>query len=363
MATNQPKKSKKKALLITALCILVILVGIPSFLNIFYGEDIVAPNDAYLTLQPTSLPDAENMFVELNELANTTLHTPEGINFVNTFLESDTWDDALADEVFTQNAAALELWEQAAQKNNYLNPTFADPTTYAINDPLIISHGSWRVANRIALAQAIWYAHTGKIQLAIDQALLSIKIGDTIIASERTLIGYLVGLAIKDSGLDALQKIITMPGVIIPDTQILATTLAQYNRKNNGDFFKAEYFVSQQVFHQIAAGNSDFIDHSATDLAAHNNFYFKPNVTISYLAQDYKQLIIELHAPCKQYPHHVQHTNFATDSIADYFKLLFTENAIGKMLATLPYASLTNVIEKTCELETKHTTTIDLINQ
>lgn len=345
--------------------VLVVLFGvvIPTTLSIFWGKDIPKVEDSDLMLPKVTLADENNMFIELDQIADNMIYEPKDINFIRTYLESDTWDTEFADEVFTKNKNLLEIWEQASEKNEFLLPTMANPRELTYKSP-IIKMNRWRQTNRISLAYAIWLAHIDKNQAAMNQAMQSIKIGDAMIKSQNNLMGYLVGLATKDSALDAIQKIITMTNGKGINKQDLLANLNKYNNKNKSySYFKSEYIKTKNIFQELGnSKHSDYINNKIKYTVT-NNFYFKPNLTTSYFTNYYRQIINNAQNPCKKHMMIVDEVNFNPSSVWDFVKLYITENAVGKLLASLPYTSLNNVLTKTCEIQTKQQETYEMIEK
>lgn len=348
--------------------IFVLIFGalIPSFLNLFWGDDIPELNDADLMLPKISLADEKNMFMELNQINDDMIFEPQDINFVNDYLESDGWDTDFANDIFTKNQTALELWYQAARKDEFLIPSLADPAKYSIDLP-VISMNHWRAINRISLAHAIWLAHIGRTQAGMDEAMKSVKIGNTIVrAQNNSLIAYLVGMATEDKGLNAIQKILTMSAGRGVNKYKTLGELERYKTGNeNYSFFKGEYIIGKKVFNNLSLLFEDADTSSGILYKRYstNRFYFKPNMTISYQADLQKQLIQNIQHPCTEPKEIEMPYNINTGSLWGIAKLYFTENAIGKLLTNLAFVALNNVIIKTCDLQIKYQDTYNQVSQ
>jgi len=338
---------------------------IPSTLSLFWGKDIPEINDSDLMLPKVTLADEENMFIDLDRITNDTVYQPKEVNFIKDFLQSDTWDEAFANEVFQKNEEALALWSKAAQKNEFLSPIMANPDEYSIDSPIIAMNG-WRSISRVSLARAVWLARIGKNQEATDEAMKSIKIGDAMIKSQNNLIGYVVGLAVKDSALNGLQKIVDITkGKSINKEKVL-TELDKYNNENeNYSYFKSEYiFIKNATKNRVKIlSELDPLDlfEILYIAASKNNFYYKPNLTTSYFTDIYRQIIRNAQNPCDDNRGVITNNFFVYKSLWSVPRLYFTENAVGK-LSGVPLISFNNLTKKTCEIQTKYQQTYDMID-
>ena len=76
-----------------------------------------------------------------------------------------------------------------------------------------------------------------------------------------------------------------------------------------------------------------------------NNFYYKPNLTLEYFINHYRQFIEISNKPCSD-------RSIVTAVKPEIsWKLYFTENAVGKTLSTLAVVALNNVRDKKCNNE------------
>lgn len=345
--------------------ILLIIVGviIPVFLSLFWGNDISEINDNDLMLPKVTLSDERNMFIELDKIDDDMIFEPKGVDFIDNFLKSDSWNEDFANDAFQKNEAALELWHEAAKKNEFQIPSLANPDEYSTDMP-VVTMGRWRSINRISLAHAVWLAHLGKAQAAADGAMKSIKIGNAMIKSQNSLIGYLVGLSLKDKGLDALQKIFTLTkGQGINKYNILAELNKYKSGNENYSFFKGEYIVAKNLLENLQTLETDTATGLIPKTYSTNNFYFKSNMTLSYYANLQRQLIRNMQNPCVEPEDIDKPFNISTGSVWGIVKLYFTENAIGKMLTDLSFVALNSVITKTCDIQIKFQDTYNQINQ
>ena len=78
--------------------------------------------------------------------------------------------------------------------------------------------------SRLSGVKAIWLAKNGQDQEALNEAFKSIIVGNAIENSQSLLITHLVGISIKDNGLDILQKVIS----IIPRNSLVLLVIFRF---------------------------------------------------------------------------------------------------------------------------------------
>lgn len=329
----------------------VIIFVIPKFLSIFWGKDIEPINDSNMKLQVISIPEIENSFYDLDKIkdAINTENIPEGVNIVKDFLNSDEWNNNEIAILLNDNTQAFQYYDLAVEKGKFQSPVEADPNKVSMDSP-IVPMNYWREMARLSGVKAIQLAKQGKSDEAINEAFKSIIIGDAIESSQGFLITYLVGISIKKMGIDTLQKVISLTQVDSKNLLDYKEKLNQYRAKDNDAQFKFEYLGIKKTMIDIANGYGDFEEAGVLPI---NNFYFKPNLTISYSYDFFNKIVAENNMSCGDNQEIVPIERVKMDSSIDFVKLYFTENAIGKMLYSLAAISLNNVITKKCEINTK----------
>ena len=325
--------------LAVAIFILVIIVFvIPLFLSIVKGKDISPVDDSNLQLQTVNLSKEENAFYDLNKLYDTEKHQelislkniPKGKQLVSDYLNSDEWNQEVVTQLLSDNEYVLQYFTDAAASDMPVTPL-----------------NTWREASRLSGVKAIWLAKNGQNKEALDEAFKSIIIGNAIGNSQSLLITHLVGIAIKDTGLDVLQKVIS----IIPQEHLLLAEyklkLENYRAKGNSTPFITEYLVAKQAWDNLEQdGNSQFIT--------------VPNLTHSYYFDFYNNLSVEAEKDCSKVKE-VQESAILLED-GNLIKMYFTENAVGKYFVGLPSTALNNVLAKKCTTENKLKETILIIN-
>jgi len=353
--------------LAVAIFILVLIVFvIPLFLSIIKGKDIPPVDDSNLQLQTINFSKEENAFYDLNKLYNTEKHQelislkniPTGKQLVSDYLKSDEWDQEAVKQLLADNEDALQYFTDAAAKGVFQLPD-ADNQSKISSDMPVTPLNNWREVSRLSGVKAIWLAKNGQSREALDEAFKSIIIGNTIENSQGLLITHLVGIGIKDNGLDILQKVIS---IIPQDSPLLSeyqSKLGNYQAKGNSTPFITEYLVVKQAWDNIEQGGNNRFG-MFSKILIKNKFYYKKNLTISYHFDFYNKLAAEAGKDCSEVKK-IQGPTMLLEK-NNLIKMYFTENLVGKYYVEIPESALNNVLEKKCATENKLKETISIIN-
>jgi len=355
-----------KFLAVAIFILAIIVFVIPLFLSIVKGKDTPPVDDSNLQLQTINLSKEENAFYDLNKLYNTEKHqelislknVPVGKQLVSDYLKSDEWDQEVVTKLLTDNEEVLQYFADAASKGVFQLPE-ADSQSKISSDMPVTPLNSWREASRLSGVKAIFLAKNGQNEEALDEAFKSIIIGNAIENSQGLLITHLVGIGIKDNGLDILQKVIS----IIPKDSLASseyqTKLESYQAKGNSTPFITEYLVVKQAWDNIEQGGNNRFG-MFSKILIKNKFYYKKNLTISYHFDFYNKLAAEAGKDCSEVKK-IQGPTMLLEK-NNLIKMYFTENLVGKYYMEIPELALNNVLEKICATENKLKETILIIN-
>lgn len=355
-----------KFLAVVIIILVAIVVIIPSLLSIFKGKDIPPVDDSNLQLQTINLPEEENAFYGLNKLYDTEKHQesislkniPKGKQLVSDYLNSDEWNQEVVTQLLADNEDVLQYFTDAAAKGVFQLPE-ADRQSKISSDMPVTAMNTWREVSRLSGVKAVWLAKNGQNKEALGEAFKSIIVGSAIENSQGLLITHLVGIGIKNTGLDVLQKVIS----IIPKNSLALleyqSKLENYQEKGNSAPFITEYLVSKQALDNLEQGRNNPFG-AVSKILIKNKFYFKKNLTISYYFDFYNKLAIEAGKDCSEVKK-VQGLTMPLEK-NNLIKMYFTENLVGKYYVEIPESALNNVLEKKCATENKLKETISIIN-
>ena len=334
-----------------AVFILVALVlAIPVFLSVVKGKDIAPVDDSKLQLQTIDIPEAENAFYDLDKVTNliNKKNVPKGKELVSNYLEIDQWDQKVVKQILDDNEVALQDFTLAAAKGKFQQPT-TDTQSKISSDMPVTPINDWREISRLSGVKAIYLAKNGQDKEALDEAFKSIIVGTAIENSQSLVITNLVGNSIKNTGLDILQKVIS---IIPKDAVVLSgyqSKLENYKATGNQSPFTTEYIVCKQSWDNFEQHNN-----IGVKILAKNKFYFKKNLSISYCFDFFNKLAIESNKDCSEVKE-VKTLPILPEG-GDWMKMYVTENIVGKYFAGFYIdndTAFNGVLKKKCMTEDK----------
>ncbi|MEA2088840.1 MAG: hypothetical protein U9O55_03320 [Patescibacteria group bacterium] len=353
----QPKKKKrwlKITIWIVAIIIIItiLLFSFPYILNIIYGKDAPSPDDSDLVLSAANIPKNDNSYFDLIKLssildgqtkkAQIKIDIPSGINDLK-FLESNNWDINLIEELLNKNEKALQIFSEAANKTQFQFDITGNPENIQPNMP-VVALNSWRQIARINAIKAIYLMRQGEEESAFNEVIKIIKIGHDIEKSKNIhLLGYFVGIAIEQEGLKTMQTLISNTSLPSEILSFYQEQIQKYRPTNNSDQLRVEYLSFKNAINYV---QNSGLDKDMQNLSK-NNFYFKPNQTLEFVIKHYRQMIDRFEKPCYD-------ASNITGNLPEVlpWKIYFTENAVGKMLASLTMVALDGVRDKKCNIDT-----------
>lgn len=364
-----PRASKKRKLVKVISVTVLIIVGLPVLFVVLpavfglFSKDIGPIDDSDLQLKKIEIPQQENAYYDLIKIKN--VDVPKDMDV---FLSGKVWDEQIIKDSLAKNTQNLQYFSDASQKPKFQDPDSDSPekVSYDLN---IMPMSGVRRASQSVLLRAHYLARQGKDKEAIGEAVKVIQTGQKLQDSQSVLITYLVARAMKDNGLEALQRILIQSKLSSETLIQYGKDLEQYKENKEGlkTVFKGEYTRQSKATDSIISEmNSGDQMKSTTDnkepITVYNNgsdyfsfyqkpgknFYFQPNKTKSLFA-DYNRWVIQAaEKPCGMIgaPELQISTQNSTLRIV---KLYFTPNAVGKVLHDIVAASLSSVLEKKCQ--------------
>jgi hypothetical protein len=329
--------------------IILVVISIfllPIMLSLFFGKDISAVDYPDLRLETRLIPENENAFIDLNKIDSDKV---TGAQYTSDYFSDKTeWDQVKVGEIWNQNKVWYGFFDTASTKDKFQSTILEKPEGFSLDRPLVLMNG-WRTMSRVSALRAIYLSRQNDNEAAIAEALKSVKIGTMMEQSQADTITYLVGLAIEKQGLDALKKMVSKFSK--EDMQYLKNSLNDYNvdvTYGHKSLYKGEFETAAASIELLSKGAFD----DALSNSGHyynlvdmkkNNFYFKPNLTKSYFAEQARNGINTI-GNCNP----KEYVPMIADISSSGIKLLFTENAVGKVLVHTFDVSLQSLNDKVC---------------
>lgn len=235
---EEPARSKKAKYVIPGI-LGILLIGLlisVSFFNIFLGRDEAPVNDKDLWLSKIEIPKEENAFYLLIQ-AGEKIYLPkeeEKSELFTKMVEGEKWDSELAEELIKNNEEAFGYFEKALELPYFQIPEWQDPKTVEFGT-IIPGMSDLRNIAKLNLIRANYLLTQGKEKEALDLIVKIIKMGHIVEDSPRpVLLSYLVGMSIKEIGLQRLR--IMIPNLILSPEMLknYVTELNQFRANEEG---------------------------------------------------------------------------------------------------------------------------------
>jgi hypothetical protein len=373
---QKPKMKLWKKILLSVIVSIVVLaallyvafINLPRILTMLYPNDAVLIDNSNLLLQKVNVPDADNGFFDLDKITKEMVKIPtpeENPVFDSIYMEKTKlkdWDIKTVDKVLKDNEQALSLFDSASKKNYIQIPQFSDPAKVTM-DTLLPSLNTWRTVARLQAIKAKSLLLKGKPDEVLIEASKLNKVGHDIISGQGPFIGMLVGLAIDNSGSKTIIEILSN-GILNKKT--LENTISLI--RNSSDHlegyrnaYRYEYTNIIKAIDTINSGLDLEIQKQLENMGFGSKearyvkygYYYKPNQTKNFFTNVAKLQVSTIGSACEVKDDYSQLESIKKE-ISDgglyfYSKMLFTENAIGKLLYMVNSATLSSAITRQCQ--------------
>jgi len=352
---EKPAWSKKIKYIIPGILgtLIVGLIITLSFLNIFWGRDIPPIDDSDLWLSKIEIPKEKNAFYPLSQ-ASEKIYLPKEKRKSELFrkmVDGEKWDSEFAEELIKNNKEAFSYFEKALEL-----PYFQIPGEF---ETIIPGMSGLRNIAKLNSVKANYLLIQGKEKEALDLLVKTIKMGQMMEDSPRpTLITYLVGMTIKETGLQKLRMVIPNLTLSSEVLKNYVSELEQFKANEEGliKVMKMKYIsftdtkskidaafagkASKQELEKLGMEETFFEIRATTEL----NYLYKPNQTQRIFAEYYRDFIDNINKDCYE----VELSEIEPLAPRSKIKMLFTENAIGKILHDIIAVSFSTLFDKKC---------------
>ncbi len=311
-------------------------------------------------LSKIEIPKEENAFYPLSQ-ASEKIYLPkdkEKSELFTKMTDGEKWNSELAEELIKNNEEVFGYFEKALELPYFQIPEFQDPKNIGA-ETIIPDFSGFRNIAKLNSIKANYLLTQGKEKEALDLIVKTIKMGQMIEDSPRpVLISYLVGMVIKETGLQRLR--IMIPNLTLSPEMLknYVAELEQFQANEEGliKAMKMEYIsftntkskidaafagkASKQELEKLGMEETSFEIRAATEL----NYLYKPNQTQRIFAEYYRNFVNDTNKNCGEVK------LFEVKSLAPHSKIrmLFTENVIGKIFHDIVAVSFSGLFNKKC---------------
>ena len=358
---TQPTRKEKISYSLVALLGAPIL-GLLLVLNTLYliARDAPPPNDSDVVLQKIEVPENENAYFSLQKIIEKLpQEQKEKYGHWQEMVDGKAWYDDEARALSEGNQKFFEYFTEAAEKSQYIYPPLADPAN--ITPALVLpSLNSYRIAARVVSIKSEYLFRYKKEKEAFDSALEIVRLGRLITEGRGTLIEYLVGIAIENTGLDRIRSFTER--TTLPKTDLIAYRQELEGLLSTGEglrnAFRGEYMsfknISSTLLEGVLSNDEWGGGQDVTDLALSaiqdQNFYFQPNRTMQFYLEMARNQIQSVNDQCDISPVLADEEVIKSQMPHSIFQIIFTENSAGRIIVNITAASLSGAIRKHCAL-------------
>jgi hypothetical protein len=361
---EEPARSKRiKYVMPGILGILIIglLISL-TFFNIFWGRDEYPVDDSDLWLTKIEIPKEENAFYFLTQ-ASEKIYLPEEEKFelFTKIVEGKKWDPQFVEELIKNNEEVFVYFGKAVKLPYFQIPEWQDPKTIGI-ETIIPSMGGWINMAGLNSIKANYLLMQGKEKEALDLIIKTIEMGQIIQDSPRPIfIGYLVGGAIKETGLQRLR-------MMIPELTLSPEVLKEYvvkldqfkaNEQGLIRAMKMEYIsltntksktidavfigeLSPEELEKLGIEETPFKIKAA--IKPKFFYLYKPNQTQRIFTEYYRNFVDNANKDC--YEIKLLEIKFLVPY--SKIKMLFTENIVGKIFHDIMVLNFSGLFDEKC---------------
>lgn len=360
-----PSKKKKwiKSIVITIVSLVVLNYAffyLPHVLNLF-TKDIPPVEYSDLKLEKVVVNDNDNAYFDLQKIENVLYYPDEASTTISNMATGKEWDNKLAEDLISRNSQTFEYLNQALNKPTLQYPQYTDPETFSVNT-LSVPLNLYRKIARLESIKILSLLRQNKNEESINEAFLLLSFGQKIENAQGDILNYLIGILIKNLGIEDIQKIIST-------STFTSEKLIQYsdnlnNYKNDKENFTValkmeNYYLINNLTNLNKDINSGMknteIPFSSRRTQANAFYYFKLEKTKKMVIENTRNKIAFLDEPLsKVLPENNQSTSSIGKekkfSILSFVKLYFMENSIGILLVNITSEHYSATRRKSVEL-------------
>jgi hypothetical protein len=359
----------RRVLVIAAVVLAIPMLGLPSWIALNRG-DLPSPDDADLEVNRPAISTDENGFTHFRATsAGSAVWREERDVYdrLNATLRRETFDPQRIDDLARQNAALFGALESALAA-----PRFQLPVFHSDDEEIMDAFLGVQLLVRIAAAQARSIAAEGKTELALERALLGMKVGRMLSEAEGSHILALVFSAANQSiSLGEIERLLRHDLQLTPsESRWLALQLDSY-RADDEDWqsaWKAEYQWVKTTMH----GEPPEVDEKVEDLWAGieedeapsdwlirhlpEEYMLHPNRTLDGLADMYRELSRRSAMTCLEWSGPDDRPDdvlFEEPSEWKAFAELLLPNYWGRTMVDMMRPSNARFLSKRCHFDTR----------
>jgi len=330
-------------IILTPITAIVLLLGYQLLVN---AIDIEPPDTADLEIDEVDVPDEQNAFVYFMEAADQLYWPTNGMSHIEIAEDAD-----LLAAVAQSNRVAFVLVDQGNACDHFQPPAVTSIAyTFPHLQPLL-------KLGRTLRLKCLHEIETGQIGAASSTALALTRFGWLVQDGSRTVIDYLVGVAIQGMGVASAETLMREQSLTTESLFALSRALASYKPSRQGlqRAFKGEYHFAVMATDEILSGQAGVEDIFLMDRYRGVSFLqrrlLQRNRTLALYAGFFRQMIAQAGKPYKDIER--MDASGTVTSPSHLIGLFMGSNPIGRILYQLLVPGLDGVHKRRCHLETQ----------
>lgn len=333
------KKILKISSLILGIVILMIIISVITINLVKKDDGSYAPNTELLP-QDISVSEKENAYFDLAQI-KIKGEGPE--DFVKKYIQDGEWDISEARKLVEDNQETLRIFDLANTKSKYQNPANSEIDNDE-SEVKMMTINKFQTASEISAIKALLLMKDKEDELAFAEAYKSIHVGHVIMTANGNQAEYMIGMAIKNVGLETMRKISAATRLTSDDLESYVKKLNTIPNNINDYSIKKQYSETIEKIDALKKGDMVILEkHKAAktyNLLFKVPYLFMPNKTKKIIENRYMDEIVATRKTCgsKDLP--------PTENMDKTEKSILTkfENMLGRTIAETSITNKANSI-------------------
>jgi hypothetical protein len=350
------------------------------------ARDEAAPDISRLDLGPVRVADANNAYRDLEQILIADRFSDDIDQTLTSVVDAEGWDESYVDELLAAHEGDIAFFRQAAAKPSYQFPAYANPSELTLANIEFPNLMAFRKAAQVVALDARRRNRANDLEGGLAEALEIVKLGHAMEMGRGSLIDYLVGSSIKQTGLTTLRLIAKSSLLTADRAREISLALEAYRDSREGQVnaMKFETMISQASFPEaypelveqfflsgtvdgrvIRPGFFDWVNSQIPPVVGRNSlagaatqivwtpiafsnmtrFYYQPNETRRLAIEDGLERIAKSDADCADVetnPELGRHREYSDP------RGFFQPNAIGNIVLNMGQISYGGLSTKRC---------------
>ena len=275
MINNKIMIKRTKTFIITLIVLSIILLAVTVIWITINSQDIPMPDTSDLAFKTVVVPDMDNAYIYFKKARELFYSSEQESNQVKSILSGGAWDEELLKGLISKNNEVLNLIKRGLEC----------PIYQRLDDPRLEKFQSLVKLVKIAKLVALRTTHerqTMQSEQALNSCLDLLSFGSLIIAHPGSLIEYIIGLSILESGLKETRQLLDES--YLTETQLLRLSehLKKISSLDEGliSAIKVDFHFVSEMIHDF---DSEFQNDDSTKYSITHQFFrrycFQPNRT------------------------------------------------------------------------------------